>query len=345
MKEKVITFSFIFIIGGFFLLNVITPDKDVSWSERRTYQLFPEINWKQIQNKNAMNSFDQYALDQFVLRDTFRSLKAHVVFNLFHQLDNNQIFVKDGYIFKSEYPNNEESIKRFIEKIKKLKSQYLLHNKIYYSIIPDKNYDDLYQTVREGLSELEYIELRDVLSLEDYYHTDTHWRQERLDKVVTRLGQQMGFISSTNYSEKIYKSFYGVYYGQAALQLKPDDLVYLESDEFKNVIVDNYEKESVLYNIDKLGSMDSYDVFLSGSTPLVTIENPNQKNGKELIIFRDSYGSSLAPLLISSYSKIILIDLRYMNTKAMEKLVTFKEQDVLILYSTLLINNSISIKD
>lgn len=357
MREKLITISFIVVIGGFFLWNMITPDKEISWSERRKYQTFPNITWKQIQNKDVMNDFDQYALDQFVLRNQFRSLKAHIVFDVLKQLDNNKIFVKDGYIFKSEYPNNKESIDRFIQKITKLKNQYLKNNKVYFSIIPDKNYYlgdttylnldyvSLYETVIDGLTDLECIDLRDVLSLEDYYHTDTHWRQERLGNVVEKLGKQMGFQIHTTYTEKKYEPFYGVYYGQSALQLQPDTLVYLENDEFNQVIVDNYEKEDILYNTEKLGSMDSYDVFLSGATPLVTIENPSQTNRKELIIFRDSYGSSLAPLLIPAYSKITLIDLRYMTTKAMENFVTFDDQDVLILYSTLLVNNSGSIKD
>lgn len=357
MKEKIITFSFIAVIVFFFLCNLLTPDKKVSWSERRYYQSFPDITFLKIQNKEVMNDFDKYALDQFILRDVFRSLKAHVVFDLLRQLDNHQIFVKDNMIFKIEYPNNESSIKKFIEKMQNVDEKYLTNNKVYYSIIPDKNYylnnsfslnldyDALYQTVRKGLSNMEYIELRDVLSLSDYYRTDTHWRQEKLSKVVKRLGEHMKFQINETYEEKHYKPFYGVYYGQSALQLEPDDLIYLENEKLKQVIVENYEKENVLYNKDKLGSMDSYDVFLSGATPLVTIENPNQTSGKELIIFRDSYGSSLAPLLTPAYSKITLIDLRYMTSKIMESLVTFQNQDVLILYSTMLVNNSASIKD
>ena len=357
MKEKLITFSFIIVIEGFFLLNLIVPDKDVSWSERRTYQTFPKITIENILNKNVMSELDHYVLDQFVFRDEFRSLKAHVVFDVLKQLDNNKIFIKDDIIFKSEYPNNIESINRFIQKMTDLNKDYLKTNKVYYSIIPDKNYylndsiylnldyDSLYQMVINGMEDMEYIELRDVLSLDDYYRTDTHWRQEKLEKVVKRLGNQMGFQIKTTYTEKSYEPFYGVYYGQSALKIKPDKLNYLENEELKQVIVNHYNKENVIYNTSKLGSMDSYDIFLSGATPLVTLENPKQQNGKELIIFRDSYGSSLAPLLISAYHKITLIDLRYMNINAMKNMVKFDNQDVLILYSTLLVNNSSSIKD
>lgn len=357
MKNKIITYSFVFVIGGFFLWNLIAQDQKISWSERRTLQQFPEISFKQIQNKTVMEQMEQYVLDQFVLREKFRSLKAHIIFDVFHQLDYNNIFIEDGFIFKSEYPNNQESITKFAHKIETIKQKYLKNNKVYYSIIPDKNYylkseqhlnldyDDLYEQVISSFSDMEYIDLRNVLSLDDYYYTDTHWRQERLENVVNTLGKSMGFEIKSSYQKHSYAPFYGVYYGQAALSLKPDTLYYLTNEEIEQAIVSNYEKENVVYNVDKLGSMDSYDVFLSGSTPLVTIENPNQTNQKELIIFRDSYASSLAPLLIPAYSKITLIDLRYMTTSIMEELVSFQNQDVLFLYSTLLVNNSSSIKD
>lgn len=357
MKDKIITYSFILVIGGFFLFNLFVSDKKISSSERRTYQEFPQITWDGIKSKDWMNAFDRYALDQFIFRDSFRSLKAHIVFDVFHNLDNNKIFVKDDIIFKREYPINEDSINRFIQKMNTLKNKYFKNNKVYYSIIPDKNYylkdskylnldyNQLYHMVTNGLQDMEYIDLRDTLSLNDYYRTDTHWRQERLKPVVTKLGNQMGFTIDTSYQERKYAPFYGVYYGQAALQLPPDDLIYLENEELDQAIVTSYEGDNLLYNTSKLGGMDSYNVFLSGATPFVTIENPSQINGKELIIFRDSYGSSLAPLLIPAYSKITLVDLRYMSTKVMESLVTFENQDVLILYSTLLVDNSVSIRD
>ena len=64
----------------------------------------------------------------------------------------------------------------------------------------------------------------------------------------------------------------------------------------------------------------------------------------ELIVFRDSYGSSLVPLLISSYKKIIVIDTRYISSNILDNYVEFKGQDVLFLYSVNTINNSFTVK-
>ena len=61
-------------------------------------------------------------------------------------------------------------------------------------------------------------------------------------------------------------------------------------------------------------------------------------------IFRDSFASSLAPLLIEGYSKITLIDIRYMRSKDIEKYVKIENQEVLFLYSTLVLNNSSILK-
>ena len=85
-------------------------------------------------------------------------------------------------------------------------------------------------------------------------------------------------------------------------------------------------------------------IFLNGSTPLLTITNNECENDLELIIFRDSFGSSISPLLISSYKKITLVDLRYINYSLLKDYIEINNQDVLFLYSTLTINNSSTLK-
>ena len=91
--------------------------------------------------------------------------------------------------------------------------------------------------------------------------------------------------------------------------------------------------------------MDSYNMFLSGSTPIIRIENKNQNNERELFIFRDSFASSLTPLLLEQYSNITLIDLRYISASKLNDVVDFKKGDVLFLYSTMIINQSVMLKD
>jgi hypothetical protein len=91
--------------------------------------------------------------------------------------------------------------------------------------------------------------------------------------------------------------------------------------------------------------MYSYDIYLSGAVPLITIENPMEANNKELLLFRDSFGSSIAPLLLKSYSKITLIDLRYISSDLLKSYLDLsKKYDVLFLYSIQVLNHSQMLK-
>ena len=86
--------------------------------------------------------------------------------------------------------------------------------------------------------------------------------------------------------------------------------------------------------------MDSYDVFLSGPSSYIEIKNNNLKDDSTLIIFRDSFASSIAPLLIHYYQNIIMIDIRYISYDIIKEKIDFDNSDILFLYSTQIINNS-----
>ena len=189
---------------------------------------------------------------------------------------------------------------------------------------------------------MEYIEIRDLLAIEDYYYTDTHWRQENILDVAQHLSEKMGVTLKAEYEMiQLDTPFYGVYYGQLALPVEPDQIAYLNHPLFDECIVFDYEhqKEIPVYDMELATGKDSYEMYLSGSLSVITIENPNATTDKELVIFRDSFGSSIAPLFAEGYQKITLLDIRYLNQNIIGNFVTFENQDVLFLYSTGVINN------
>ena len=94
-----------------------------------------------------------------------------------------------------------------------------------------------------------------------------------------------------------------------------------------------------MYDAEKAVGRDPYEMFLAGSLSVITIDNPNASSDKELVIFRDSFGSSLTPLLVEGYSKITVLDARYLNEVMIGNFVEFEDQDVLFIHSTGVINN------
>lgn len=359
MKNKIITVSFLVFILTFSIINLFLEDRDISIIERRKLTTFPTININTILNGSSVDEFEKYTLDQFPFRDTFLKVKTFVDYNLLKKLDSNNLFTYEDHIYKLDYPLKESEVYKFSEKLNTIYNTYLTSMNVYYSVIPDKNYfldnedylkidyDKMLSILDKEIENIKYINIIDPLNINDYYFTDLHWKQENLDKVVSILAKEMDFSYSNNFKIKNeYSPFYGAYYGNGFKGISYDKIIYLTNEAIENSVIYNYENKNnkEIYNTTKLGSLDSYDVFLDGATPYIEIYNKNSNTSKELIIFRDSFSSSLAPLLLEGYSKITLIDLRYMPTSSLENFIEFNNQDVLFLYNTSIINNSSMLK-
>ena len=169
-------------------------------------------------------------------------------------------------------------------------------------------------------------------------------------KAVTAFQKSAGLkqdgLAGRDTLTALEKPFYGVYYGQAALPMESETLYYLDSDLLRQCSVYDYEtgKTGSVYDLSKLESRDLYDIFLSGARSLLTIENPNATSDRELIVFRDSFGSSMVPLLVQDYAKVTLVDIRYIHPDLLAEYIDFHGQDVLMLYSTLILNNSAALR-
>lgn len=341
----------------------VLPQREYSESERRNLMTLPELSLQTVLSGRFMSSFEDYTLDQFPFRDGFRRIKATVSKYVFLRPDNNDVFVtKDGYIGKIEYPIKEKSISFAGRKFGEIYEKYLSGktDRIYLSVIPDKNafiaeqngypsidYDAFYDKMKAAVPFAEYIDIAPLLSRDDYYKTDTHWRQERIVDVAEKLAESMGTKIGGRYTENLLeKDFYGVYHGQAALDIPPDDLKYLTSEIIEKMRVYDHQngKEISVYDMEKGMGRDPYEIFLSGPLSLLEIDNPSGEEGKELLIFRDSFASSILPLLAEGYSKVWVADIRYMSPAMLENYLSFEDKDVLFLYSALVLNNSSTFK-
>ena len=198
---------------------------------------------------------------------------------------------------------------------------------------------------------LETIDLTGVVTLEDYYRTDVHWRQEALLPTARYLAEAMGvpFTGAGYTVQTLTEDFRGVDLRGRDLPIPPESLCYLTGPALEGCAVTCYDlmgrpRPGVVYDKAAAWGREPYDLFLSGPQGLMTLENPQAATDRELILFRDSFGSSLAPLLTESYARITLVDLRYLPSYLLGDYVDFHGQDVLFLYSSHLLNNSLSLR-
>ncbi len=372
MKQKFIVLAVIF-----FIVTVacwVWPDSEMSDAERRKLAQMPELSVEAVMNGSFMSDFEKYTLDQFPLRDQLRSLKALAEYNLFQKKDNNDLYVEDGYVAKLLYPYNANSVSNAAKKFGEIYENFLEGNceNIYVSVIPDKGYymaaegsypilshDTLQNDLAGAMDYAQMIDIGEALQLSDFYKTDSHWRQECLLPVMEVFGSAMDLpyasqLAAMTEGVTATEDFHGVYYGQSALPLPAESIKYLYWDEIDNCKVFNYElnQEVTVYQPDKLTGRDPYDFYLGGAAALITVENPAAaqraedagEEPRELILFRDSFGSSIAPLFLADYSKITLVDIRYMQSAMLDQFIEFNGQDVLFLYGASMINDSFTFK-
>ncbi len=335
------------------------PAKEVSESERRPLAQMPEISWDAFLSGSFQDDFSEYVSDQFPLRDVFRQFKGTLhTFLLNQKTDANGMFYMDGHLSQHNMTFNQEHFQKRMDALNQVYENFIKDqtSQVYVSIIPDKNYylaqnnalptfdyDRLFTEVQTQMSWGEYIDMTGTLNLDYFYTTDTHWRQEAILPVAQLLCQSMGVAgpNADDYTmETIDMPFYGVWYGKAGLPMEPDSLCILRSELLDSLTVNVELKPGAVYDESQLESSDPYNIFMGGAKKgFVTIENPNATTDKKLVIFRDSFGSSIAPLFVQDYQSVTLIDLRVMSRMNL-RMVDFADADVLFMLSALVLNNT-----
>lgn len=349
MKEKIITILFVSFLLGLGILSLLLKDQDLSFLERRNLIQVSSLK------KDFPANLDNYMEDQFPFRNSFIFLNS--LFDRFVLLneESNNVYIKNDTIIEKNYPLDEKSVNNFIKKINYIADNYLKDSNSYLAIIPDKslfledNYLKIdFESLEKTLSKrihISYIDIASSIKLDDFYKTDIHLKQNAYFKIIDILNDNFQNQKLEISYEMMQKgNFAGASYSKAPF-VKKDTLEYYITSDMANTSVNHLEfglKD--IYDEEAFNNVDNYDVFLSGPSSLITINNQNATSGKKLIIFRDSFSSSMAPLLIPYYEEITLIDLRYISFDNIKDKITFTDRDVLFLYSTLITNNSSILK-
>lgn len=267
------------------------------------------------------------------------------------EVTKDEFYISEGYVVEKTQPMNESMAEHAVTVFDFVRETYFTNNYIYFAMIPDKHsfagdkkadYDEFFSYMKGQMPYATAIEIYDLLELSDYYKTDPHWKQECLIDVAQRINSAMGAESFSDVGlTAIEKPYIGVYKDRTDIGDITDTMSYLSNDEINALTV---EGADAVYDFKKFDSKDPYEFFLSGNQAVVTVKNASAPQDKRLVVFRDSFACSLAPLLCKGYGEVVFVDLRYIMSDYVGEYVDFEGADILFLYSTLLLNNSFSIK-
>ncbi len=346
---------FLVFIGGFFLANLIAPDKDFSEQENRTLQTMPTFTWERLFNKTFTSQFESYTTDQFVGRDHWITLKAASELALGKE-ENNDVSYGDGQTLIEAFDAPDNST---LETNMSYLNQLVENTDadVYFALIPEKSeiWSDKLPNRTPNDSEAELIDycyglsnannvdmlgaLREHADEYIYYRTDHHWTSLGAYYGYSALGKAMDITvpSLESYTDRrtVSDSFYGTTWSKSGFSwIEPDSMeVFVNAPD--GLQITSYPQgspiEGQLYDESYLEKKDKYSMFMGGNCPLHQIVTGNE--GPSLLIIRDSYTDSLIPFLLDDFSEIHVVDLRYYRMSIADYIAEHDFDNVLVAYS------------
>ena len=212
---------------------------------------------------------------------------------------------------------------------------------IYSCLSPDVTPIDAYSKLEEHTDE--YIYLR----------TDHHWSPLGAYYAYTAFCEALGmeYHPITDYTEKVKEGFVGSLYGYTndiTLANAPEQFHYfLPPDVTYSVQTYYYDtlapKSGGALFHEYVEGANCYGMFL-GADAIHTKITTSTKNGRKIVVFKESYGNAFVPFLVNNFEEIYVIDIRYFGTNAVNYIKKIGATDVLFIDNCFAANTSSLIK-
>ncbi len=205
---------------------------------------------------------------------------------------------------------------------------------------------DNIDNINSGLVNVTPIDVYNTLLLhksEDIYsRTDHHWQSLGAYYAAQAFAEVAGvsFADLSEYETITLTGYVGTLYGYTksdALLNNPEDFVYYKpltntvTTRYTTAFTDPYEN-SLLLDPQYMSNSSYYMVF--GGDGQITHVATECTNGRTLVIFKDSYGNALLPVLTSSFENIYLCDVRYFDINAISFIQEVGATDLLFAMNT-----------
>ena len=340
--------------------EALSHQRTYSPVEKRELQTRPEISITKVLDGRFQKKYESYLRDQFPGRDHWVSFQTDMELFMGKNEIHNVYIGKNHYLLEhytekefdpQQISKNLQALEKFVGKAKQNADDHVM-------MVPTKSWvlreklpafaphykeQKFYDALQQKLEKEDVlISVEPVLDAhkeeEIYYRTDHHWTTlgawYAYEQYTEAVGGDLQRAQGKKKFRCISKDFYGTTYAKINYARQADKIeIYEPADKLRVVYNMGEKKTKTLYDVSFLKTADQYSVFTGGNQAVLEITG-GIKNGKTLLLIKDSFANSILPFLAEDYEKLVVVDLRQLNVSGDRLLEMFSPTDILILYNS-----------
>jgi hypothetical protein len=175
-----------------------------------------------------------------------------------------------------------------------------------------------------------------------YYRTDHHWTGYGTEIARNAFAAAAGLPNRMFTITPVISDLRGSLYNKTLdKKIEPDILSKYTAKSNITLSAYNENSDGVLvpkhydnpYPFAVSNYKDTYAEYFGVYYAVLEYHNESQKNGKRLLLVKDSYGNSLAPLLALDYADVTVLELRKSGADTLDYVNRQEYDDVLVMYN------------
>lgn len=340
--------------------EALSHQRTYSPVEKRELQTRPEISITKVLDGRFQKKYESYLRDQFPGRDHWVSFQTDMELFMGKNEIHNVYIGKNHYLLEhyTEKEFDPQQISKNLQALEKFVGKAKQNADVHVMMVPTKSWilreklpafaphykeQKFYDALQQKLEKEDVlISVEPVLDAhkeeEIYYRTDHHWTTlgawYAYEQYTKAVGGDLQRAQGKKKFRCISKDFYGTTYAKINYARQADKIEIYEPEDKLRVVYNMGEKKTkILYDVSFLKTADQYSVFTGGNQAVLEITG-GIKNGKTLLLIKDSFANSILPFLAEDYEKLVVVDLRQLNVSGDRLLEMFSPTDILILYNS-----------
>ncbi len=340
--------------------EALSHQRTYSPVEKRELQTRPEISITKVLDGRFQKKYESYLRDQFPGRDHWVSFQTDMELFMGKNEIHNVYIGKNHYLLEhyTEKEFDPQQISKNLQALEKFVGKAKQNADVHVMMVPTKSWilreklpafaphykeQKFYDALQQKLEKEDVlISVEPVLDAhkeeEIYYRTDHHWTTlgawYAYEQYTKAVGGDLQRAQGKKKFRCISKDFYGTTYAKINYARQADKIEIYELEDKLRVVYNMGEKKTkTLYDVSFLKTADQYSVFTGGNQAVLEITG-GIKNGKTLLLIKDSFANSILPFLAEDYEKLVVVDLRQLNVSGDRLLEMFSPTDILILYNS-----------